>query len=680
MSLQRLSLFALLALAFASDASAAHVDAVRAADTAARWVARARASSRAPTGEVRTFSVGGTNLFHLVGISRGGFAAVAAGEGDMPVVGFTEHGALPDGDDGSPLWDIIAAAAGHGAPSAPGGARPRTGAAANRTRFDVSSSVVPVKRMKSGAGEGYLEQASLLDDVRVAPLIGSRWDQKYAGGVTCYNYYTTNNWPCGCVATAMAQVMRYHSWPQTPVAPLARTCGVGETISNKAVIPESMVDISTMGGDYSWQDMPLVPDQAALTAAQRQAIGKICHDAGVTVGMWYHGATLSDAYVEFAHGPLRDTFGYPGAVSLFCIETEGVMLTADEIECTLLPNFDAGYPCIVGIGGSGIGSNGCQHAVVGDGYGYSGGDLYCHYECGWSGDHDFWFLVPDNTHIYNCGFKVYSVSYNIFPGVDGSLVTGRVLDASGNAVAGAVVTAAVEERGTVTFTTNVVASANGIYAVMAPGRDCTVRISAENGGKASQTNEIDVCACESVEIFDYFDWGCDGDNVCGNSWGNTLVIGGFRAGDEVPLAGGATATLTAGQAAWLNSLGMREAVADSLANVAASDFATAFLLNLDVTDPEWRKWSFRCESVSARREGDDTAVAVEVCLDRGGRFAPLNGTLSLYSVDLATGAEERIGNASVDDALFEHGEVATVEFRVSSGCIAVKAVVHDKLP
>ena len=30
---------------------------------------------------------------------------------------------LPDGDDGSPLWDIIAAAAGYGAPAAPGGAR-----------------------------------------------------------------------------------------------------------------------------------------------------------------------------------------------------------------------------------------------------------------------------------------------------------------------------------------------------------------------------------------------------------------------------------------------------------------------------------------------------------------------------------------------------------------------------
>jgi hypothetical protein len=38
----------------------------------------------------------------------------------------------------------------------------------------------------------------------VSPLVQSKWDQRYVGGKATYNYYTTNHWYCGCVATAMA--------------------------------------------------------------------------------------------------------------------------------------------------------------------------------------------------------------------------------------------------------------------------------------------------------------------------------------------------------------------------------------------------------------------------------------------------------------------------------------------
>ena len=66
-----------------------------------------------------------------------------------------------------------------------------------------------------------------VSDVRIAPLTQTTWDQQTAaaaGTAACYNYYTppygagnTTNYPAGCVATAMAQLMRYYQFPTTGV-------------------------------------------------------------------------------------------------------------------------------------------------------------------------------------------------------------------------------------------------------------------------------------------------------------------------------------------------------------------------------------------------------------------------------------------------------------------------------
>jgi hypothetical protein len=71
---------------------------------------------------------------------------------------------------------------------------------------------------------------SSVTDVRVAPLVKTKWGQETAGyhGSACYNYYTptsstkweegnSSNYPCGCVATAMAQVLRTYEYPTTGV-------------------------------------------------------------------------------------------------------------------------------------------------------------------------------------------------------------------------------------------------------------------------------------------------------------------------------------------------------------------------------------------------------------------------------------------------------------------------------
>ncbi|MCX6986186.1 MAG: Spi family protease inhibitor [Lentisphaerae bacterium] len=51
------------------------------------------------------------------------------------------------------------------------------------------------------------------NDIRVDKLVQSKWSQSNVAGNPCYNYYTPNHYVCGCVATAMAQLMRFHGHP-----------------------------------------------------------------------------------------------------------------------------------------------------------------------------------------------------------------------------------------------------------------------------------------------------------------------------------------------------------------------------------------------------------------------------------------------------------------------------------
>jgi hypothetical protein len=57
-----------------------------------------------------------------------------------------------------------------------------------------------------------------ISEERVSPLLTTAWGQEETvDGECCYNYFTPHNYPCGCAATAMAQLMRYHRYPVVPV-------------------------------------------------------------------------------------------------------------------------------------------------------------------------------------------------------------------------------------------------------------------------------------------------------------------------------------------------------------------------------------------------------------------------------------------------------------------------------
>ncbi len=260
---------------------------------------------------------------------------------------------------------------------------------------------------------------SSISDVRVAPLVQSTWGQTtvggYTGGITCYNYYIQNNWPCGCVATAMVQLMRYHEYP----------------------------------GTYVWSNMPLQPD-SGITLTQRQAIGALCYNAAESIDTIYgppesggSSASLTDASAE-----LEDTFYYDNSI----YGHNPSIGTA--LNNMINPNLDAEHPVLLSIDGPDGG-----HSVMCDGYGYNGYTLYHHINMGWDGREDAWYNLPDVDSLPYYFTSINGCAYNNFTSNTGEIISGRATDIADNPIPGVTVTAS--GGGTYYATTNEA----GIYAL-----------------------------------------------------------------------------------------------------------------------------------------------------------------------------------------------------------------------
>ena len=110
--------------------------------------------------------------------------------------------------------------------------------------------------------------------VVVAPLIQTGWDQ----GAPFWNFCPkkgTENTYVGCVATAMAQVMNYHQWPQQ---------GFGSHS-----IQYNNVTYSANFGEttYDWANMLNVYKKGQYTEAQATAVATLMYHCGIAVDMEY---------------------------------------------------------------------------------------------------------------------------------------------------------------------------------------------------------------------------------------------------------------------------------------------------------------------------------------------------------------------------------------------------------
>ncbi len=457
-----------------------------------------------PVAETSVFAVVPTNseetAFYVVNRqSTGGFVVISADDRLEPVLAIAPTGSF-DAIPGSPLYDLLC-----------GDVRQRIAMADNNEAgrsYGWNMLLADSAQGGNTMSAAYLGIASI-DDVRVGPLVESKWNQSTVSGKNVYNYYTPKNYVCGCVATAGSQIMRCFRYPTGSITTLTRTCTVDGT----------EVSQTMKGGTYDWDNMPLVPT-SSISDAEREAIGKLCFNVGVAVSMsWNSGG--SGAYGFDLGKAFTSVFGYKNAK--YWQQSQQSTISDSIIKNGLLANFDAKCPVELTISYNGRSS---FHSIVADGYGYSAGRLYVHLNIGWGdGGADVWYNLPDMSGTYygsSFAFNMIDgVVYNIFTKKTGDLLTGRVTDAeTRQAISGATVQA---------MDGSIVAgvaktSDTGIYALWLPGgKEYTVVASASGTESASKSVYLEESISHNYYHYEY--------GKVGNSWGNDFEL--TSAGEDV---------------------------------------------------------------------------------------------------------------------------------------------------
>ena len=299
--------------------------------------------------------------------------------------------------------------------------------------------------------------------VGVAPFLPTAWGQTTAnnnptGTRYVYNYYTPGHEPCGCVATALAQVLYYHRSSKT-VAAKSVAC----------TVDGSSAALTLKGGTYDWDDMPTDPFsvQYTLTDGQKQAIGKLCYDAAVSLGSSF-GAQVTSAKTADSAASLTEVFGYRSA-RVVSFEKE-----CDDFDLSVyvLPELDAQRPVIMGIGT--LGQTGGGHCVVVDGYGRDDDDnILLHLNLGFCGKDNGWY-APSDFYFPTSGSRYASIRqivYDIIPGAEALELTasdGNSLKKAVDAANVATSDVTIQLTGTIT--------ANSVVAFANPNPDVTVTV------------------------------------------------------------------------------------------------------------------------------------------------------------------------------------------------------------
>ncbi len=382
----------------------------------------------------------GEPLYYVVYLRPTGFVIVSADDLVEPIIAFADDGTY-DCSPANPLGALVAGDL----------SRQVRSCRAHRS-LQGKMLTVPHQQKKwrrfirlaeTSSDSLTIMSAATIPDIRVAPLLQSKWSQGDVCGQNCYNYYTPNHYYCCCVATAMAQLMRYHQHPQAGIG----IHDFGIQVEGK---PQTALTRggNGSGGPYYWSDMSLVPN-CQTTDTQRQAIGTLCYDASISVNVDY-GPDGSSGEALKVKDALIGIFKYSNAVNGY--NNNGNI--GPGLLAMINPNLDYGYPVILGIWHEERG-----HAVVCDGYGYSAATLYHHLNMGWAGIDDAWYNLP-NIDASSSYTSVAVCLYNIFVSGTGEIISGRITDISGAPISDVIVTA--ESIGRVyTATTN----AQGIYAL-----------------------------------------------------------------------------------------------------------------------------------------------------------------------------------------------------------------------
>lgn len=239
-------------------------------------------------------------------------------------------------------------------------------------------------------------RSSALAQPVVEPLVKTQWYQ-----LEPYNAKTPGPaFFTGCVATAMAQVMNYHKWPERGHGAVSYT-SYSPSDGNKAdPVGELSYDLSQ--SVYDWNNMLPTYQNGNWNEAQVDAVSSLMRDCGYAAHMQY-STTESSSFDHDAATALVQNFGYDVKAYPHYGEYNS------ESWLALMKNeFDNGYPVIMFGQTKMYGGGG--HCFIADGY---DSNDYIHINWGWNGEGDGYYCLGMFTPVHDGSTHNYSYMQNM---------------------------------------------------------------------------------------------------------------------------------------------------------------------------------------------------------------------------------------------------------------------------
>ncbi|MBS7375335.1 MAG: C10 family peptidase, partial [Muribaculaceae bacterium] len=322
--------------------SARQISPDEALETANRFVrgnSRLRALSQAQMKLAYVKTEGSQNRLYVFNASTGGFVIVSGSDATEQVLGYGTSGSF-DAQNMAPgladMLDIYSEEIGYAIDN------------------NIERTSAPVQTADTRPS--------------IAPMLKTQWGQSTPFNNLC-PMVGSNRSVTGCLATAMAQVMKHHNWPE-----------VGEgSRSYEATLGGETVTLSVDFGEttYDWENM-LNNYSSGYNEQQANAVATLLYSCGVACGMNYATSTAPSAELFKA---LPNNFKYDKSIKM----AEKAYYGIDEWNDIVYNELSNGR--VVYLAGYNAKSG---HAFVCDGYDK---DDYFHINWGWVGLDDGYFKM-----------------------------------------------------------------------------------------------------------------------------------------------------------------------------------------------------------------------------------------------------------------------------------------------
>lgn len=225
----------------------------------------------------------------------------------------------------------------------------------------------------------------------IHPMCSTRW-----GLNDPFNLKAPNNYPAGCVAVALAQVLKYYEYP-------TKGTGTASYTWNNGTDASQTLSFDFDNTTFNWSRMLDSYDTDRVTTAQKNAVANLMYACGVTVSMNYKSGG-SGAYAINVIKSSANYFKLDKSIRYYVRDYYGY----DEWNDLIYDGLKNGGPVMLGGCINNILSSAYAHEYVCDGYSYD--DMF-HINWGWEGECDGYFRL-NALESYSAGMNLSKYAYN----------------------------------------------------------------------------------------------------------------------------------------------------------------------------------------------------------------------------------------------------------------------------